>query len=1686
MNNRRRHKQLLAFFLAIMMIALSSFASSNLVLAEEVVSNLALRKPVEATTNAGNYKDPALMTNGDTGSNQNSYWLSGLPGTVVIDLEDVCRLDSAKLYTPSHWGSRTQTIKIEYRSSTEEAWVTAADTTAYEFSPSATANLGSVKGRYVRFTITANTGANEAQLSEIEIFGVLAVPSSVTAQEITTLPSANAGGSVNLTAEGTADWAYFRTTGSNYDVKSGVGRMIQNVAHTGVPGTGPIATDNASVIPRIYFSDGVSPVAFDTAVDGWNCGVKCREIGNGTSFSLPGSAAQRTVNVYAAAFQVEYKAEVFLNGGTEPVVSKTFKNFDATVMTKFSFSYQTAETDSLTVKLSILATNHGSTCIVPHAISISGQPLPAQPPANEVEIGEDAITVPLDGGAKLKMQVYADDIIRARYSPNGVFADKDFSVDATENTFVDPDSNLEPKKINAALSNGVVTIQTAKLDVKVNTADGSLSYYDKSGKLILAEKGRSYNPVVLNGQTVYSVTQRFNSIASERLYGFGNINGVVGIKGTNVTISQGNTNKRTPMFASNLGYGILFDITSTGTLNWSDSNSTYAYTGNAADSMDYYFFYGPEVDNVIAGYRDVTGQATMLPKNAFGYTQSRNRYSSQTELVSIVNQFRQKQIPLDTIVIDYHWWKGNGGGYFNDIMEPGSNWNNFAGTMNTLHNNNVTASISVWPTFTQNSDTRKYLDTNYPGMVLNADTNSTFGQIYDPSSDTFRKVYWGLINNTLFSKGMDSIWLDACEPEQGAWPSASGNLRIAFGNSRVLGIAYPLLTNKALYGGQRSEPGNTKRVNTLSRGAVAGIQRYGIQSWSGDINVGFDSLKREIQGVLNFSAAGLPYFSTDTGGYFGFDTSTAANREMFLRWLQFSTFNSIMRVHGRDSIREPWSFGAEYEKYITDYINLRERLLPYTYSLAGKVTQEGYSMVRPLVFDFREDNTAVNVNDQFMFGPSFLVNPVYTADQRERPVYVPAGKWTDFWTGESIESAGGNYTLSAPLDQIPLLVKAGSVVPMGPFVQYADESSDPLELRVYMGDDGTFTLYEDEGNNYNYEQGKFSKIPFSYDEATKSLTIGKRSGSFNGMLQNRTFNIAFVQPGYAAGIDLSLKYQTSVAYDGSEVTVAFDPSFVPPRLPIDENLLPKPEAAPETNRVEKSMVVELMFDEGEGLNLSDTSGNFNNAALISKDTNVWSTGKYGHALHFTGNSDGTTNREANTFAQITNSDSLQIKNEISFASWIYPENGNANHKFILNKGGNDTGYPGFSCLLRSNRVLQVELAPASGSKVSLQTSATVPYDQWTHVAFTWKGTAAGGDGRLRIYINGVESAVSGVFNGPIGVNGWPINVGANSTSNSTSILPFYGYLDCFRLWNYALPAEDITFLAGGSDAPSAKDPTDITASPADRAINLTWTDPSEPLIDHIQVACVPAEGGTPVSFEVPAGTEKLTIPNLKNGAYYQILLQTVLSNGKLSYGRYIVGTPNISTSTLTCVVTDDETVYGYLVNNGSESLSGTLRIEVFAPSGDIVNTVELKNFSVGALDTARIKLEIGAFASNQCVRISYIGADGKELAQPMTAIRHRYYEKVSRLEGFKMTNGVITTVYVTFVEERAANLMMATYDAKERLTSIKPFALGEPVWYAAFDVSLPVSTAGSGKAFIWDNAYVPMVDAVGFSGALLK
>ena len=559
------------------------------------------------------------------------------------------------------------------------------------------------------------------------------------------------------------------------------------------------------------------------------------------------------------------------------------------------------------------------------------------------------------------------------------------------------------------------------------------------------------------------------------------------------------------------------------TLSWKLKENTTTFRSPNAKMLDYVVFAG-SADEVIASYRNLSGQAPMFPKWAYGFWQCRERYTSGKHLVETVKEFRKRNLPLDVIVQDWQYWGSRGWGVpqFDE-----KNYPNPSGFIKELHDLNAHFNISIWSNPDKNSEIGKQYVAKKRFV---GDTK--WLDYFNPET---RKEYWTTLKENMFDNGVDSWWMDAVEPENDALTGT--NTHIGLGD--FYRLTYPLMVSKAVYEGQR-ETSNEKRVCILTRSAFSGQQRYGVINWSGDIGGDWDTYKRQIVAGLNFTITGLPYWTTDIGGFFRPGNSQYTDpkfHELLTRWYQWSVFNPIFRMHGYMTETEPWKYGQTVEDNMRKMLNLRYQLLPYIYSEAWKVTN-GSTTMRPLVMDFNGDIEAVKQPFEYMFGKAFLVAPITEAGVIHRDVYLPkSANWYDFWTGKRIEG-GQTVKAEAPLDQIPLFVKAGSIVPVGPVVQHSGEkSNEELEIRIYEGANGEFTLYEDEGDNYNYEKGMFSAITFTWNDAKKTLTIADRKGSFSGMLGQRKFNLVLVDNAEGKGMDTSKKPNRVVDYKGEKISI---------------------------------------------------------------------------------------------------------------------------------------------------------------------------------------------------------------------------------------------------------------------------------------------------------------------------------------------------------------------------------------------------------------------------------------------------------------------------------------------------------------------------------------------------------------------
>ena len=582
--------------------------------------------------------------------------------------------------------------------------------------------------------------------------------------------------------------------------------------------------------------------------------------------------------------------------------------------------------------------------------------------------------------------------------------------------------------------------------------------------------------------------------------------------------------------------------------------------------MDYYFIAGQNLDEVISGYRTLTGKASLYPKWTLGFWQSRERYQSSKDIEDNLKKFRDLKIPVDNIVQDWNYWKLDSWGSheFEAARYP-----NPQAMLDSVHAMNGRFMISVWPKFYDTVKNYKELDAKgwMYHQAIKDDIHDWLGfrgSFYDAYSDGARKMFWRQMDENLYSKykfGIDAWWMDASEPNvrdcTPMWYRKALSGPTALGTSTEYFNAYSIVNADAIYNGQRSVNPN-QRVFLLTRSGFAGEQRYSTATWSGDIATRWEDMRAQMTAGLNYSMAGLPFWGMDQGGFCvenryvaaqqEFDKTGKENadlkewRELQARWNEFGCFVPLYRTHGQWPTREVWNIApADHPafKSIVFYDKLRYRLMPYLYSMAGMVHFKDYTMMRGLVMDFNGDDNIYNIKDQWMFGSALMACPVGEYQKYSRNVYLPKQKgWYDFYTGKHY-AGGQTIVADAPYEKIPVFVPEGSILPVGPEMEWSDQKKPELiDLYVYAGKDGSYTLYEDEGTNYNYEKGKYAIFDFLYDDAQKTLTIGARKGSFDGMLQKRRFNVVLVSGDNQQGISLvKAPKGKKVKYAGQAITV---------------------------------------------------------------------------------------------------------------------------------------------------------------------------------------------------------------------------------------------------------------------------------------------------------------------------------------------------------------------------------------------------------------------------------------------------------------------------------------------------------------------------------------------------------------------
>jgi alpha-D-xyloside xylohydrolase len=692
----------------------------------------------------------------------------------------------------------------------------------------------------------------------------------------------------------------------------------------------------------------------------------------------------------------------------------------------------------------------------------------------------------------------------------------------------------------AAPSNFSVTATTADLstaDLKViaDLATGALRFEDASGKPVLEEskdQPRRYAPARTAGQHLYQVSDRFSPEMLEGFYGLGqHQSGVFNYRGSVVELAQANSDIDVPLMVSTNGYGIFWNTASKAYMDDRFSREM-KLSAEAAPALDYYVFYGPQMDRIIHLYRELTGHAPLLGEWAYGFIQSKDRYTSAKQLLDIAAEYRTQHVPLDTIVQDWFWWKQQGDPVFSEgYLAP---YPDVAKAVGELHAEHVHSIISTWAVLAPASSTYK--------AMLQQNLLIPGTPDYDASNPKARDLYWDSLLKPLVAQGWDGFWLDSSEPEtwHGESDAALETKQLHIGPGAEYVNVFPLLHTGNVYDHWRQAT-DKKRVFLLTRSAFAGQQRNSTVEWSGDIFGTFPVLKRQIAAGLNFALSGMPYWTTDVAGYTSPYPDESINpqyQELYTRWYEFGAFCPIFRTHGHRSANEVFSYGPQTPTLIA-YDKLRSKLLPYIYSLAWRVTKEDYTIQRPLVMDWPGDTRTRYVDDQFMFGSALLVSPVTEPGATERLLYLPpAAAWFNFWTGEALHGAQ-QILAKAPLDRIPLFVRAGSILPMGAVSEWAGQQKDALmELRIYPGADGDFTLYSDQGDGYQYEAGAHATIALHWDDQSKTLHFKAREGSYDSMPKTVTFEVIAVSPDKGVGIEASTATKT-IVYKGKAVDLPF-------------------------------------------------------------------------------------------------------------------------------------------------------------------------------------------------------------------------------------------------------------------------------------------------------------------------------------------------------------------------------------------------------------------------------------------------------------------------------------------------------------------------------------------------------------------
>lgn len=749
----------------------------------------------------------------------------------------------------------------------------------------------------------------------------------------------------------------------------------------------------------------------------------------------------------------------------------------------------------------------------------------------------------------------------------------------------------EKVKVQTSRKGNMVTYSTSALNVIVDENSRSVTFTDKNGNTLLKEGSHAFT-TINDGPDKgrYKVRQNFALDVDEPIYGVGMMqNGKMNLRGEDRLMIQTNLEDFAHFFQSIKGYGVYWDNYSPTQLSDAGELSLESQVGT---KVDYYFMYGKDADGVVREMRHLTGHVPMLPLWTYGFHQSRERYKSSKELLEVVDTYRKTGVPLDGIIQDWQYWGNN---YLWNAMEfLNEDFADYKNMIEHVHNSNAHMSISIWASFGPHTKAYKQLaDKNllysfqtWPMSGLSAwPPNMDYPsgvRCYDPYSSEARDIYWENLSR-LHKAGVDAWWMDSTDPDHLYWPDSDLDETKAItnpadgkdfiGSWRMVRNAFPLCTVEGVYEKQRAAD-NSKRVFILTRSYFAGQQRTGANTWSGDVSSSWDSFRKQIPICLNYTLTANPNVNTDLGGFFAnaynktsLDQTGCHNplyQELYVRWMQFGVFSTMMRSHGTEIYRELYHYGKPGEPVydaLLGAVKLRYKLLPYIYSTSWQVSHNDDSFMRALVMDFKEDKAVWDNNSQFMFGRSLLVSPVvkalYTPEtandtdemsgwdrgnktlyqdgfkanwnaSKTFDVYLPKGaSWYDYWTNKKYDG-GQTVHADGTLAHCPLFVKAGTILPLcNKEVQYANVADwEDIDIIVYPGSNAEFTLYEDEGDNYNYEKGEYSTIVFKWNDAKKTLSVSKRQGSFEGMIGQRTFNVKVV-----GGIS------KRVDYNGNAITI---------------------------------------------------------------------------------------------------------------------------------------------------------------------------------------------------------------------------------------------------------------------------------------------------------------------------------------------------------------------------------------------------------------------------------------------------------------------------------------------------------------------------------------------------------------------